>query len=115
MATGPVKVKGQHGGPRPGFGGKQPGAGRPKKPPTTVDGLDCTTARTFFEGIMANAKLDIKERMAAAKVIASMDRAPLKPLGKKEQAKVDAAEQTGTGPFTSGKPPSNVAPIKRQA
>lgn len=105
------------GGPRPGFGGKQPGAGRPRKPAVVVTGIDTTDELTFLSGVMKNEKLDIKERIGAAKALVMAKRSVTKPLGKKEQAKVDAAQESQSGPFGSGSAPKgpSLVPIKKVA
>lgn len=87
-----------HGGPRANSGGARPGAGAKKKPPLLVEGLDGTTYKTFLHAVMNNEKIDIKERINAAKTLANLDKKPgtNPPMGKKEQLK-GAALRTASG------------------
>lgn len=106
------------GGARKNSGGARPNSGPKKKDPLIVPGLPKGDPRAFLVGVMDNETLDLKERVAAAKAVATMDRTKNvgRPPGKKEVLKSEAEALTqggqteaptgDEGAFIAGKPPT---------
>ncbi len=68
-------------------GGARPGAGRPRNLPTLNDSplLKTTDATQFLQGIMADAGVDIKIRVNAAKALLSAEMRKAESGGRKKR------------------------------
>ncbi len=95
--------KGRSGGPRPGFGGKQPGAGRPPKNPK-IGESEAVSPLDFLEGVMRDPSVEDRLRVQAAIAACQYRHTKLSDGGKKD-ARKEAAEAAADGKFSGAAPP----------
>lgn len=93
------------GGARPGNGGARPGAGRKKKEPVKIEGIETTDPKQFLLEVISNEILDVRLRIDAAKALLPYLYQRKSETGKKEEQQ-ETAGKVASGRFAAFPPPA---------
>lgn len=93
------------GGARPGNGGARPGAGRKKKEPVKIEGIETTDPKQFLLEVMSNEILDVRLRIDAAKALLPYMYQRKGETGKKDDQQ-EKAGKVSSGCFAAGPAPA---------
>ncbi|CAH1903708.1 conserved hypothetical protein [Candidatus Nitrotoga sp. HW29] len=86
-------------------GGARKGAGRKKKEPVKIEGIETTDPKRFLLGVMNNQSLDARLRIDAAKALLPYLYQRKSETGKKEEQQ-ESAKKATLGRFAAFPPPS---------
>lgn len=93
------------GGARPGNGGARPGAGRKKKEPVKIEGIETTDPKRFLLEVMSSQILDVRLRIDAAKALLPYMYQRKGETGKKDDQQ-EKAGKVSSGRFAAGPAPA---------
>lgn len=93
------------GGARPGNGGARPGAGRKKKEPVKIEGIETTDPKRFLLEVMSSQTLDARLRIDAAKALLPYMYQRKGETGKKYEQQ-ERAGKVSSGRFAASPPPA---------